>query len=255
MSASSSLRRPGYVAFAFAAYAAFLATSAYAALFVGNYFPVLGLRGEGFGNLDVPAQGPLAEAVLVNTLLIVVFGIQHSVMARQSFKAWSARFVPAPLERSVYVLASTVCLALLLVAWRPLGFVLFDVSNGPLGFLLVGLSLVGWLVAAYSTFLIDHAGLFGLRQVLSPVRARAETPEDFKTPGLYRAVRHPLYFGFLLAFWATPILSVAHLLFAALFTAYVLIAIRFEERDLVARFGDRYRDYRKRVRALVPFPR
>ena len=253
MSAFSSPRRLGYVAFALASYGAFLLTAAYAALFVGNYFPVFHLHGAAFRNLDAVGDTPFAEAVLVDTLLIASFGVQHSVMARQRFKAWWLRFVPAPLERSVYVLASTACLALLLAAWRPLGFVLFDVSSGALGWVLVGVSLFGWVIAVYSTFLIDHAGLFGLRQVLHP--ARAETADDFRTPGLYRAVRHPLYFGFLLAFWATPIMSAAHLVFAAGLTLYVLVAIRFEERDLAARFGDRYRDYRKRVRALVPLPR
>jgi protein-S-isoprenylcysteine O-methyltransferase Ste14 len=255
VSAVSSIRHPGHVAVSFVSYAAFLATVTYAMAFVGNYFPVFGLHGVWFKALDAAGDAPFGEAALVDALLIAAFGVQHSVMARRSFKAWSARFVPAPLERSVYMLASTACLALLLAMWRPLGFVLLDVSNGALGFALVGLALVGWLVAAYSTFLIDHAGLFGLSQVLSPVRRRPERSDDFRVPGLYRAVRHPLYFGFLLAFWATPIMSAAHLLFAGGFTVYVLIAIRFEERDLVERFGDPYLAYRKRVRALLPFPR
>lgn len=243
------------IAYGVVCYSAFLAVSAYAFGFAGNYFALLGWEGEWFRSLDVGVSAPLVEAVVIDLCLIALFGVQHSVMARQSFKAWWARFVPPAVERSTYVLASSACLALLFWQWRPIGGVLFDVTNGMLGYVLGAISLVGWLVVVLSTFLIDHAELFGLRQVFQ-VRGN-EPPADapFQTPSLYRAVRHPLYLGFLVAFWSTPVMTVGRLVFALGFTFYVLLAIPLEERDLAARFGEKYRDYQKRVRALLPFPR
>jgi methanethiol S-methyltransferase len=242
------------VAYGVFCYVAFLAVSAYAFGFVGNYWAVFGWEGAWFRSLDGKAGVPLGEAILVDVLLIAAFGVQHSVMARRSFKEWSARFVPCELERSTYVLAASVCLALLFWQWRPIGFLLWDVSSTGPGWALVVVSLVGWAVVVRATFLIDHAELFGLRQAFGANRSPHATTE-FKTPGLYRLVRHPLYFGFLLAFWATPIMTVGHLLFAVGLTLYVLIAVPLEERDLLDQFGDRYRDYQKRVRALLPLPR
>jgi methanethiol S-methyltransferase len=254
MSTVPDFEKPAtYVAYGVFCYVAFLAVSAYAFGFVGNYWAVFGWEGAWFRSLDGRAGAPLGEAVLVDVLLIAVFGVQHSVMARRSFKEWSARFVPPKLERSTFVLAASVCLAVLFWQWRPIGFLLWDVSSTGPGWALVSVSLVGWAVVVRATFLIDHAELFGLRQAFGADRRPADT--EFKTPGLYRAVRHPLYFGFLLAFWATPVMTVGHLLFAVGLTLYVLIAVPLEERDLLDQFGDRYRDYQKRVRALLPLPR
>ena len=253
MSRETTEARLAPIAYGLACYAAFLATAAYAVGFVGNHWAVFGWRGPWFRSLDVGPSAPIAEAIAIDLALVALFGAQHSVMARRGFKHWWARFVPKEIERSTYVLASSVCLALLYFQWRPIGVVLWDASDSAFGYLLVAGSLVGWLVAVRSTFLIDHAELFGLRQVFG--RVRSDATVEFKTPGLYRAVRHPLYLGFLIAFWMTPVMTLGHLVFAAGLTVYVLVAIPLEERDLVAAFGDRYREYRKRVRALLPFPR
>jgi protein-S-isoprenylcysteine O-methyltransferase Ste14 len=236
-------------------YGTFLATSAYALGFVGNYWAVFGWQAGWLRSLDGGPSAPLGEAVLVDVLLVTLFGLQHSVMARRGYKQWSARFIPEKLERSTYVLATSACLAVLFWQWRPIGVVVYDATSSALGYGLVGVSFVGWTIVVLSTFLIDHAELFGLRQSFAGVSDDPEAHVDFKTPGLYKLVRHPLYFGFLLAFWASATMTVGHLLFAVSFTLYVLVAIPLEERDLLERFGDRYRDYRKRVRSLLPFPR
>ena len=251
---SENARTPlARIAYALACYAAFLATSAYAVGFVGSYWAVFGWQGPWFRSLDRGPNTGVAEAVVVDLALVLLFGVQHSVMARQGFKRWWARFVPPAIERSTYVLAASICLLLLFWQWRPIGVVLWDASQGVLGTLFIAMSLVGWFVVVRSTFLIDHAGLFGLRQAFGAARSNATV--DFMTPGFYRAVRHPLYLGFLVAFWSAPVMTLGHFLFAAALTVYVLVAIPFEERDLDAQFGERYREYRKRVRALIPFPR
>lgn len=247
--------RPLYVAFSLLSYAVFLATMLYGLGFVGNYWSVLGANSPWLRSLDAETSASLGEALAVDALLIALFGVQHSVMARRSFKERWERLIPKPIERSTYVLASSACLLLLFAEWRPIGVVVWDVSKGAAGVALVLLSFVGWLLAVISTFLIDHAELFGLRQVFARPSAAAEPTLDFKTPWLYRAVRHPLYVGFLVAFWATPVMTLGHLVFALGTTAYVLIAIPLEERDLLERFGNRYAEYQKRVRALLPFPR
>jgi len=254
VTATSSGSRVAYRAYGLFCYGFFLALNAYAVAFVGNYWALLGWEGAWFRSLDAGASASLLEAIAIDAALIAVFGVQHSVMARRSFKAWLTRFVPSDLERSTYVLASTLCLAVLFWQWRPIGPVLWDVSDGALGLALAGVSLIGWLIVVRSTFLFDHAELFGLRQAFGrPDTSPGAT--EFSTPSFYRAVRHPLYFGFLVAFWATPIMTVGHLVFAAGMTLYVLIAIPLEERDLSARFGEEYATYRKRVRALLPIPR
>jgi len=252
---TSSSPRAAHQAYGVACYGIFLALNAYAVGFVGNYWTLLGWEGVWFRSLDAGVSASLLEAASIDAGLIALFGVQHSVMARQNFKAWLKRFVPADLERSTYVLASTLCLAVLFWQWRPIGPVLWDASDGAVGVGLAGVSLVGWLIVVRSTFLIDHAELFGLRQAFGAAAGALQDAAEFQTPGLYRAVRHPLYLGFLIAFWATPMMTVGHLLFAAGMTLYVLIAIPLEERDLSARFGKQYADYRKRVRALLPVPR
>ncbi len=226
------------------AYACFLVTFLYAMGFVG-----------GFGvprSIDSAADGALGVAVVVDLLLLGVFAVQHSVMARPGFKRWWMRMVPEPAERSTYVLASSLALLLLFWQWRPIGGLVWRVEQ-PVGqAALHGLFAAGWLTVLVTTFLINHFDLFGLRQVWLHLRGEPYRPVGFVTPGPYRYVRHPLYVGWLLAFWATPTMTAAHLLFAATTTAYILIAIRFEERDLVVVHGARYAEYRRSVPMLVP---
>jgi protein-S-isoprenylcysteine O-methyltransferase Ste14 len=238
--------------FASAAYGAvvyvfFLGTFSYAMAFVGN-LPVP-------KTIDSAAVSHAVPAAANNLLLLAMFAVQHSVMARAGFKRWWTRIVPPAVERSTYVLFASALLALLCWRWQPILGVVWSVAN-PLGvFVLRGLYALGVCIALLSTFLINHFELFGLRQVLARLRGRTLPAPVFRTPFLYRRVRHPLYLGLLLAFWATPVMTAGHLLFAAGTTAYILIAIVFEERDLVAAFGAQYRRYRAQVPMLVPLLR
>jgi protein-S-isoprenylcysteine O-methyltransferase Ste14 len=175
-------------------------------------------------------------------------------MARPGFKRGWTRVVPSTIERSTYVLAASLCLALLYWQWRPVGSVLWDTSSSGLAIVLIVISFAGWSIALVSTFMISHAELLGLRQVVSAFRGKPIPAAEFATPGFYRAVRHPLYLGFIIAFWATPVMTVGHLFFAGAMTVYVLGAIQLEERDLVAHYGEVYRAYRRRVGMLVPLP-
>jgi methanethiol S-methyltransferase len=193
-----------------------------------------------------------ATAVAIDVALLALFGVQHSVMARAGFKRWWTRIVPPSAERSTYVLASTICLIALLAGWYPITHDVWRVTGQPWCMLLSGTGLVGWAVVLLSTVLIDHFDLFGLRQVFARLRGKKPAEHPFTTPLLYRVVRHPLYLGFLIAFWATPRMTLGHLLFAAINTGYILIAVRFEERDLIRVFGEQYRDYRRRVPMLIP---
>jgi protein-S-isoprenylcysteine O-methyltransferase Ste14 len=225
-------------------YACFFVTFLYAVGFVG-----------GFGvprSIDSPAEGPVVTAVLVDVLLLAIFALQHSVMARPAFKRWWTRIVPEPAERSTYVLASSLALLLLFWQWRPIGGVVWQVENPVVAAALYGLFAFGWLTVLVTTFLINHFDLFGLRQVWFYLRGEPYRPLGFVTPGPYRHVRHPLYVGWLFAFWATPTMTAAHLLFAIMTTAYILIAIQLEERDLSDVFGERYARYRRHVPMLVP---
>lgn len=228
-----------------AAYVLFVATFLYAIGFVGN---LLVPR-----SIDSGAAAPLVTALVIDLLLLALFAVQHSVMARRGFKRWWTRLVPAPVERSTYVLAATAALALLLWQWRPIAEPVVWSVQHPAGIAIVqAVFWLGWAVALRSTFLINHFELLGLHQVWSRFVGRAMPPTEFRTPGLYRHVRHPLYLGFVLCFWATPTMTAGHLLFAVATTGYILIGIWFEERDLVAQFGDRYRLYRQRVGMLLP---
>jgi methanethiol S-methyltransferase len=254
---AGTLRRTSYLMYGGACYAIFLATFLYAIGFVGNFWPALGLAPEAFRGMDIGGpSAPLAQALVIDVALLGAFALQHSVMARQGFKRWWTRVVPQPIERSTFVLAASLCLALLFWQWRPIGTaVLWDLSGGAAAKALIGLSLFGWLIVLLSTFMLDHFELFGLRQVWSAFRNRPLPEPEFATPAFYRAVRHPIYLGFIIAFWATPIMTLGHLVFAVATTGYVLIAIQLEERDLVRRYGDAYREYRRGVRMLLPFPR
>lgn len=210
------------------------------------------------GNLVVPKSidsmpdSPLGQALLINALLLVVFSIQHSVMARPGFKRWWTKIVPKPVERSTYVLFSSLALILLFVYWQPIGGVIWHVQEPIARTVLYGLFAIGWGIVLVSTFLIDHFDLFGLRQVWFYLRGKEYDAVTFGTPGLYRHVRHPIYVGFIIAIWATPDMTAAHLFFALLMTVYILIGIRLEERDLVTYHGERYSEYSKQVPMLVP---
>lgn len=228
------------------AYLFFLATFAYAIGFVGN-LPLLPKT------IDSGAAASLVETLLVDLALLGLFAVQHSVMARRGFKRWWTRIVPESVERSTFVLAATAVLALLLWQWRPLAEpVLWSVSDPVARIALQAVFWLGWGVLLISTFLINHFELFGLRQVWANLRGQALPAPVFHTPLFYRHVRHPLYLGFVLGFWATPHMTAGHLLFAAASTGYILIGIWFEERDLVAQFGQRYLVYRQHVGMLLP---
>ena len=203
--------------------------------------------------IDSGTMAPLAEALIVNLLLMSVFAIQHSVMARKQFKQWWTQYVPVSVERSTYVLFSSLALILLFWQWRPIPAVVWQVDNPQIAMAVTGLSFVGWLIVLTSTFLINHFELFGLHQVANNLADRPMPAPRFKTPLFYKFVRHPIYLGFIIAFWAAPTMTVGHLLFAAVTTAYIVVGILLEERDLIEMFGDEYRQYRRRVAMLVPW--
>lgn len=227
-------------------YLFFLATFGYAIGFVGN-LPLLPKT------IDSGAGAPLVEALLVDIMLLGLFAVQHSVMARRGFKRWWTRLIPESMERSTFVLAASAALALLLWQWRPIAEpVIWTVNDPAARIALQGVFWVGWGVLLISTFLINHFELFGLRQVWANMRGDALPAADFRTPLFYRHVRHPIYLGFILAFWAAPTMTAGHLLFAAASTGYILIGIWFEERDLIEQFGQRYQAYRQQVGMLLP---
>jgi protein-S-isoprenylcysteine O-methyltransferase Ste14 len=238
------LKRILFFAYGSLSYLIFFATFLYAVGFIGN-----------FGvprTLDGAATGSLALSFVIDAGLLALFAVQHSVMARKWFKDWWTRFVPKPIERSTYVLFSSLALILLFGQWRPLGGVIWSIENPVAVVVLRSLFAFGWGLVLVSTFLINHFDLFGLRQVWLYLLGRPYHTLRFATPLPYRVVRHPLYVGWLFAFWMTPVMTAAHLLFSVATTAYILLAIQFEERDLVREHGEAYQAYRQAVPMLVP---
>ncbi len=204
-------------------------------------------------SIDTGTDSSAIEAVVINVLLMTLFAVQHSVMARPRFKAWWTQLVPKPVERSTYVLAASLCLLLLFWQWRPIPAVVWHVENPDVAVFVAVISLGGWVLVFTSTFLISHFELFGVSQVVNHLANRQAEPPRFRTPLLYKFVRHPIYLGFIIAFWAAPVMSAGHLLFAAVTTTYILLGIYLEERDLIDMFGDQYREYKQRVSMLFPW--
>jgi methanethiol S-methyltransferase len=241
------MRRFLILAYGIVAYVVFLVSFLYAIGFVGGFVVPR--------TIDSGPQTETTTTVLIDLALLSLFAVQHSVMARPFFKRWWTKIIPPAAERSTYVLASSVILFLLFWQWRPLPSVVWSVTNPVLAGGLWGLFGLGWLIVLMSTFLINHFDLFGLRQVYLQFTGQPYMPLPFRTPLLYRIVRHPIMVGFLIAFWATARMTQGHLLFAAVVTVYVLIALQLEERDLLTYYGDEYSSYRRRVRMLLPLPR
>lgn len=226
-------------------YFIFFGTFLYAIGFVGNIIVPK--------SIDTEATVPIGEALLINTALLGLFALQHSVMARKGFKKWWMRYIPVEIERSTYVLFTNFALLLLFWQWQPLGGVIWNIQNPIVQYIMYGIFALGWLLVLVTTFVINHFDLFGLRQVWLQLVGKKYTNLGFVTPGPYKMIRHPLYLGFILAFWVTPVMTVAHLVFVLATTGYILIAIQFEEKDLVNIHGGDYANYRKRVPMIFPY--
>jgi protein-S-isoprenylcysteine O-methyltransferase Ste14 len=229
-----------------AVYTVFFATFCYLIGWTGNLVVPL--------QIDGPAQSPVGMSVLINVSILALFAVQHTIMARGGFKRWWTRFVPWPIERATFVMFTVAILIALVLLWRPLPDVVWQVENQAGVLLLRGLFFAGWGIVLLSTFIIDHFDLFGLKQTIYYAQGKPYPAPVFKEVSLYRYVRHPLMLGFLIAFWAAPVMSQGHLLFAVVTTVYILLAIQIEERELVAIHGEDYERYRRRVSMLVPRP-
>lgn len=239
-----NMKKTIFLIYGIIAYLIFFGTFLLAFGFVGN---ILVPR-----SIDGPVQVPFLTALLTNSGLLLLFALQHSIMARPGFKNWWTKFIPEPIERSTYVLLSSLCLILLVWQWQPMGGLIWSVGSGAGKAFMTGLFVSGWLIVFLSTLMINHFDLFGLRQVWLHFQGKKYVPLYFRIPFFYKYVRHPLYFGWLIAFWATPVMTATHLLFALLTTGYIFTAIRFEERDLIRTFGNRYLDYRNRIPMIIP---
>jgi protein-S-isoprenylcysteine O-methyltransferase Ste14 len=239
------MKKTFFLIYGVISYAIFFGTFCYAVGFVSTLVVPK--------HIDSIPDSPLGFALLVNAGLLSLFALQHSIMARPAFKQWWTRFVPTPIERSTYVLLSSLCLILLFSYWQPLGGVIWQVESGTAQVILKSLCLFGFGIVLISTFQINHFDLFGLRQVWLYFLGKTYESLSFRTPFFYKYVRHPLYLGFLIAFWSTPVMTAAHLFFAVMTTAYILTAIQFEERDLIKHFGEKYQDYKRSAPMLIPF--
>ena len=239
------MKRILFLLYGMVCYLAFFGTILYAIGFVGNIFVPK--------TIDSKPETSLANAILVDASLLLLFALQHSIMARPGFKKWWTKIIPEQLERSTYVVLASLCLMLMMWQWQPIGGIVWSTGNAVMKNILLIIHLVGWSIVFVSTFLINHFDLFGLRQVWLYFRGRAYTDLPFRLPLFYKLVRHPLYLGFLIAFWSAPVMTAAHLLFAVLTTGYILTAIQLEEKDLVQLFGERYRNYKRWVPMIIPF--
>ena len=241
----STISRIATLTYGTICYLIFLATFTYSIGFVGNLIVPK--------SVDSGDVGPVGMAIVVNLVLLTVFALQHSIMARPAFKDWWTKFVPWAIERSTYVLLSSLALALIYWQWQPITNVIWQVEN-PIGFgILQGLFFAGWALVLYATLLIDHFDLFGMRQVVLSFREIEYSHHPFDTPSLYQYMRHPLYLGWFMVFWMTPTMTGGHLLLAGVTTAYILVAVVLEERDLVNHFGDVYRRYQETTPKFFPF--
>jgi protein-S-isoprenylcysteine O-methyltransferase Ste14 len=226
-------------------YAVFLATFSYAVGFVSTLLVPK--------HIDSVPQLPLRYALSVNAALLTLFALQHSVMARPAFKRWWTKYIPETIERSTYVLLASVCLVILFQYWQPIGGVVWQIESEAAQLVLKSLCLLGFGIVLVSTFLINHFDLFGLRQVWFHFKGKKYEELPFRTPAFYKHVRHPLYLGFMIAFWSAPTMTAAHLFFAIMTTAYMLTAIQLEENDLIKQFGVRYQEYKRSAPMLIPF--
>jgi protein-S-isoprenylcysteine O-methyltransferase Ste14 len=241
------MNRIAALGYATASYLFFFVTFIYSIGWIGNLFVP--------SSIDVGASdASFAEALLINLVLLSVFAVQHSVMARPAFKRWWTRFVPQPVERATYVLFSTLALVALYAWWQPMTGVVWEIESEAGRAVMQGVYLFGWGLLLYATFILDHFGLFGVRQAVMHWNGESHEKELFVTPSLYRFVRHPIYVAWLVIFWAAPTMTVGHALFTAMTTAYILVAIQLEERDLIDQFGETYVSYKQTTPALVPIP-
>lgn len=240
------MKRAIYFIYGLVCYIIFLCVFLYAIGFVGNiYVPK---------SIDTGGDSTMLEAFIVNSILLTLFAVQHAIMARPAFKRWWTKIIPKPVERSTYVLATNIVLILLFWQWRPMTGIVWKTENNTLIIILWGLFVLGWLIVFLSTFMINHFDLFGLKQVYENLRNTPPRPPSFTKKYFYHLVRHPLMLGFIIAFWAAPVMTLGHLYFAIMTTAYILISVKFlEERDLAKQLGEPYKQYQKEVPMLIPF--